>query len=103
MSETERRLLEFEADLTPVGVVRQLVAELPPQRGRVLDPSAGHGVFAQCLRERVAGVHVTGVEPRGECLLDLARHCDGVCVGTFEEYRARWSGRVFDAVTTYCH
>lgn len=94
---TTERLREYEVDYTPGPVVRQglewlvlrlrMVLEFP--RWRVLDPSAGAGVFGQQL-------HAMGhdpdhgfrwaVEPRFEEKGNLKRHYHEVDCCTFEDF-----------------
>lgn len=98
------RLRAFNADFTPRGMCRQIV-ELVSSRWagnsglRILDPSAGHGVYgSEWLRAR-PGDHVIGIEPRSECMDDLcANGYAEIYHGEFQNY-APSVGRVDITIT----
>jgi SAM-dependent methyltransferase len=98
------RLREHDADFTPRGVVRQIVQRLrwlmdgPPTR-RILDPAAGHGVYADELRRAFAGAHITAVEVRDECGIDLERYADALYLTAFEVF-AETRPEPFDLIVT---
>lgn len=74
----EARARQFEADLTPAPMVRQMLGLL--RRGmeddpcRILDPAAGAGVFGMVAAELWPGSLRDAVEPREEESESLARH-----------------------------
>lgn len=86
------RLRQFEVDRTPTPVVRQLMqyleAEFPTtgKRLKILDPSAGSGVFGKCAAEAWPGSHRIAVEPREEERRWLERHYQLTELATLQQY-----------------
>ncbi len=97
------RLREFEVDLTPRGVVRQMIEHIlrrwefkwcarpfarddQPRRfgdlaPRVLDPCAGAGVFGAELRAALPHAELHAIEVRDEEQAGLERHYSHVTIG----------------------
>lgn len=106
--EKHDRLREYEADFTPIGTVRQglkwlLSLDLAiPDAPRVLDPSAGQGVFAKVIRELFPNAHITSIEPRVEERHRLLACSDAVHSMKLEEWLCKGYGEreSFDLVCT---
>jgi len=86
------RLLEFDADFTPSGVVLQQMLNLRhnvmwPYRPdpTILDPSAGTGVMGRCARMIWPEATIVGVEIREEEAMKLEDRYDELIVGAFQE------------------
>lgn len=81
------RMRDHEADLTPGPVVRQALTWIANihEPTRILDPSAGSGVFGQQARTLWPGAFSWAVEKRGEEKANLKRHYDEVCTGDFRK------------------
>lgn len=77
----------------------ELLRQLPPPLGRVLDVGCGEGGAGR--RARAAGATtITGVEPDEAAAARAAEHYDEVLVGTVEEHLAGLSGP-FDTILLY--
>jgi trans-aconitate methyltransferase len=59
---------------------RHLLDLVPPGRRRVVDVGPAHGAFAKALRQRFAGLHITGIDIDLEYARLAARSCDRVFV-----------------------
>lgn len=98
------RAREYEMDLTPAPVVAQLLEYLATHHGfvdddapeRILDPSAGAGVFGQECKRMWPKAHRVGVEPRREESENLCKNYDEIMVGPFSGL----GGRLFDLIAT---
>lgn len=86
------RLDLWEADFTPYPVVEQLFCYMRDQLDftprRMLDPSAGPGVYCQAARATWPDVEITAIEPRPEEHQYLRRWADVVSGKTFEQWVA---------------
>jgi hypothetical protein len=117
--ENEReRWAEYDACFTPRSVVHQALSRLrsyvrlPKRHGRLLDPSAGAGVFGQVARAVFPCWNLVGIEPRVEERPYLEHHYDHVVCTTAQRFATDapffdvvasnppwWCwGEVFDAV-----
>ncbi len=103
-AEDAARLDEYEVWRTPLPVARQPLACLSEQLGwvhrpaRVLDPSAGCGVFGVAARERWPDAELVAVEPREEEQAKLHDVYDRVHVSMFDS--APLKAGSFDLIVT---
>lgn len=94
----------FRKDYTPPGVVKQVLErlrdsmEIEPRK--ILDPSAGSGVFGQEMRKIWPKAHITAIEPRGKELNNLERHYDRVLIDRVEEDFKLLEDEKFDLIIT---
>lgn len=82
------RLREHEADFTPRSVVRQGLRAIETHLGmspdRMLDPSAGAGVFGMEAHSLWPDCYVVGIEPRDEESEHLSRNYNEYAIATFD-------------------
>lgn len=103
-----QRLRAHEVGRTPTPVVRQWLElqrsrlwPTPTRPLRILDPSAGSGVFGMVARELYPDAYVVAVEPREEEWPHLHRHYDHTFPCAFEEaFAALAAGEPFDIIAT---
>jgi hypothetical protein len=103
-TDSQAVLEETEADYTPEAVVVQLLLALQERGfgagGRVLDPSAGSGVWGRAVRAVFGSdVHLVGVERRVSEAANLAAAYDDHAIGEALGPQARPHGP-FDLVVT---
>lgn len=85
------RAREFDFDATPRGVVREVVGYIADvyrrtdEPLRIMDPSAGAGVYGSELRRLYPSAEIIAIEPRAEEKDGLERHYDSVFSVTFED------------------
>lgn len=81
------RLREHDADFTPTAVALQWLLYLRDQVGlepqRILDPSAGPGIFGRCARVVWPEARIVAVEIRWEELENLRRYYDSTSIHDF--------------------
>lgn len=83
--------VEREVGLTPTPVVRQglrwaqrMMWKIRGQSIRILDPSAGTGVFGKVWRELWPDAYIVGIEPRNDAADVARRHYDKMIVADLE-------------------
>lgn len=85
--------VEREVGLTPTPVVRQgmewVARTLMAIPKRILDPSAGTGVFGKVCRELWPDAYIVGFEPRGDAAAMSERHYDRMFSREFDFRIAR--------------
>lgn len=107
----QERAREYDFDATPRGVVREICEYLARvvyphsdrERLRILDPSAGAGVYGSELRRVFPKAEVHAVEPRREEYENLREHYYAIDIMTFAEYAGLWrrnGERPFDLIVS---
>ncbi len=88
----DERLRAYEADFTPMPVVRQCLmygaefAGFHASPESVCDPAAGAGAWCAGMRERFVPESITAIELRPEERPHLERHADAVLIGDAIQY-----------------
>lgn len=107
IDEQYERMREYQADLTPLPVIMQGLEWVeskmdlldPPKS--ILDPCAGSGAFAVCIRHLWPDAKIFAIEPRQEEEKHLKQHYDDYVIGYIGDcidQISEWGP--FDLITT---